>query len=142
MAARLATIMIAASLGLIVSLYLLSVHWGWTQLVCLEIGDCEVVNASRYAELLGIPVALFGAFTYLTLLATGILIWRHIFEDAAQVVQFLLAAIGVAFSGYLTYIEIFVLRAICPWCVLSAILITLIAGVSVQQLRDPALDNT
>jgi uncharacterized membrane protein len=133
MSVRLATIMMSAALGLVVSLYLLSVHWGWWQIVCLDIGDCEVVNTSIYAELLGIPVALLGAVTYVALLATGVLIWRHIFEEAAHVIQFLLAAVGVAFSVYLTYVEIFVLRAICPWCVLSAILITLIAGLSLQQ---------
>jgi len=141
MRARLVTIMASAGLGLVVSLYLLSVHWGWGQIVCFDIGDCEVVNASLYAELLGIPVALLGAVTYLALLATGILSWRHIYEAPASLVQFFLAAIGVAFSVYLTYVEIFVLRAICPWYVLSAILITLIASLSVWQVRDMEVDK-
>jgi uncharacterized membrane protein len=141
MGARLVTIMASAGLGLIISLYLLSVHWGWGQIVCLDIGDCEVVNMSMYAELLGIPVALLGALTYLALLVTGMLIWRHIYEELASLVQFLVAAIGVAFSLYLTYIEIFVLRAICPWCVLSAILITLIASLSVWQVRNMEADK-
>jgi uncharacterized membrane protein len=141
MRARLAIIMTSAALGLVVSLYLLSVHWGWGQIACFDIGDCEVVNTSRYAELLGIPVALLGAATYLALLVSGVLIWRHISEEPASLVQFLLAAIGVVFSIYLTYVEIFVLRAICPWCVLSAILITLIASLSVQQVRAMATDK-
>ena len=96
---------------------------------------------SSYAELLGIPVALLGVLTYLALLGTAMLIWRRLYEDLASLVQFFLAAIGVAFSGYLTYIELFVLRAICPWCVLSAILITLIAGLSVRQLRAMETDK-
>jgi uncharacterized membrane protein len=140
MTPRGASIIIAAILGLVVSLYLLGVHWGWGQLVCLDIGACEVVNTSLYAELLGIPVALLGAITYLALLATGVLIWRHLYEEPARFVQFLLAAIGVAFSGYLTYVELFVLRAICPWCVLSAGLMTLIATLSAQQLRHTAME--
>jgi uncharacterized membrane protein len=114
MAARLATIMASVVLGLVVSLYLLSVHWGWGQIVCLDLGDCEVVNTSVYAELLGFPVALLGAFTYLALLGTATLIWRHLYEELASFVQFLLAATGVTFSIYLIYIELFVLRAICP----------------------------
>jgi len=141
MAARLAIIMIAAAIGLMISLYLLSVHWGWGQIVCLDLGDCEVVNMSSYAELLGIPVALLGAFTYVALLVTATLIWRQLYEDLASLVQFFLAAIGVAFSVYLTCIELFVLRAICPWCVLSAILITLIAGLSVQPWRAMEADK-
>lgn len=134
MQARLYAIMGSSAVGLVVSLYLLSVHWGWEPAICLGIGACEVVNTSIYSELLGIPVALLGALTYLALLATAILIWRHMYEEQACLVQFLLATIGVAFSAYLTYIEIFVLRAICPWCVLSAILITLIAALSARQL--------
>jgi uncharacterized membrane protein len=141
MAARLAMIMIAAAIGLMISLSLLSVHWGWGQIVCLDLGDCEVVNMSMYAELLGIPIALLGTFTYLALLGTAMLIWRQLYEGLASLVQFLLAAIGVAFSAYLTYIELFVLRAICPWCVLSAVLITLIAGLSVRQLRAMETDK-
>jgi uncharacterized membrane protein len=142
MAARRAIIMVAAAIGLIISLYLLSVHWGWGQLVCLDIGDCEVVNTSVYAELLGLPVALLGALTYLVLLVIGVLSWRHLSEELASLVQFVVAAIGVAFSLYLTYIELFVLRAICPWCVLSALLITLITVLSVQQLRAMDGDKT
>jgi len=133
--------MIAAAIGLMISLYLLSVHWGWWQIVCLDLGDCEVVNMSSYAELLGIPVALLGAFTYVSLLVTAMLSWRQFYEDLASLVQFFLAAVGVAFSAYLTYIEIFVLRAICPWCVLSALLITLIAGLSMRQLRAMETDK-
>ena len=141
MQARLATIMASAGLGLVVSLYLLSVHWGWGPIICLDISACDVVNTSLYAELLGIPVALLGAATYLTLLAAGILIWRHIYQEAASLVQFFIAAIGVAFSVYLTYVELFVLRAICPWCALSAILIMLIAGLSLWQLLDTETDK-
>jgi uncharacterized membrane protein len=141
MGARLFTIMASAGLGLMVSLYLLSVHWGWGQIVCLDIGDCEVVNMSMYAKLLGIPVSLLGALTYLALLATSMLIWRHIYEEPASFVQVFLAAIGVVFSVYLTYVELFILRAICPWCVLSAGLIMLIASLSVWQLRDMEVDK-
>jgi uncharacterized membrane protein len=69
------------------------------------------------------------------------LIWRHIYEELASFVQFFLAAIGVVFSVYLTYVEIFILRAICPWCVLSALLITLIAGLSVWEVRNMEADK-
>lgn len=138
---RLVIIMASAGLGLIVSLYLLSVHWGWGQIVCLNIGNCEVVNTSMYAELFGIPVSLLGACTYLALLVTGMLIRRHMYEELASLVQFFLAAIGVVFSVYLTYVELFILRAICPWCVLSALLITLIASLSIWQAHDAEVDK-
>ena len=141
MQARPYAIMALAVLGLGASLYLLSMHWGWGQLVCLGVKACDVVNTSSYSKLLGTPVALLGAITYLALLGSGVLIWRHRYEEPARLGQFLLATIGVAFSGYLTYIEIVVLRAICPWCVLSAVLITLIAVLSGWQLHAAVTDK-
>lgn len=123
--------------GLAVSLYLLTVHWGWWTAVCLGVGNCELVNTSRFSEFLGIPVALLGAGAYAALIAAGLLVWRDLYADLARTAQFLIAVIGVVFSAYLTYIELYVLREICPWCVLSAILITLIAGLSLWELRSP-----
>lgn len=124
-----------SALGVAVSLYLLTVHWGWWQAVCLGVGDCEAVNTSRFSELLGIPVALLGALAYLALLGCVLLIFLGIQTENARRVQFFIAALGVVFSAYLTYIEVFVLRTICPWCVTSAILIVIIAVLSFFQLR-------
>ncbi len=129
-----------AIVGLAVSLYLLTVHWGWWVAVCLGVGNCEVVNTSTYSELLGIPVALLGALTYISLIALSTLIWKDLFAEYARLGRFFVAAIGVAFSAYLTYVELFVLHEICPWCVLSAILITLIAILSGLELRTSNLE--
>lgn len=122
--------------GIGVSAYLLTVHWGWWSAVCLGVGDCELVNTSRFSEFLGIPVALFGLGAYAAILALALLSWRRIQSVWAQRGMFALAAVGVAFSAYLTYIELFVLREICPWCVLSAIIIFTIAVLSALELRD------
>jgi len=132
---RLMVITAFAAIGVAVSLYLLTVHWGWWQAVCLGVGDCESVNLSRFSELLGIPVALLGALAYAAMIAAAVLIARKIYADNARIALFFIAAIGVAFSAYLTYIEVFVLHAVCPWCVLSAILVTVIAILSALELR-------
>jgi uncharacterized membrane protein len=129
-----------AIVGLAVSLYLLTVHWGWWVAVCLGVGNCEVVNTSTYSELLGIPVALLGALTYISLIALSTLIWKDLFAEYARLGRFFIATIGVAFSAYLTYVELFILHEICPWCVLSAILITLIAILSGLELRTSNLE--
>lgn len=131
---RLIATALLGSIGLAVSVYLLTLHWGWSQAICLGVGECEVVNTSIYSELFGIPVALLGALTYLTIIGITVLIWRGVVEDYARHAQFFVAAIGVAFSAYLTFIELFVLRTLCPWCVLSAILITTIAALSAWEL--------
>jgi uncharacterized membrane protein len=124
-----------ALVGLVVSSYLLTVHWGWWMAVCLGVGNCEVVNTSIYSELLGIPVALLGALTYIALVVLGALVWKEVLAQYARLGRFFVAAIGVAFSAYLTYVELFVLHEVCPWCLLSAILITLIATLSVWEMR-------
>lgn len=133
---RLIAIIALAVIGVAVSSYLLTVHWGWWQAVCLGVGDCESVNLSRFSELLGIPVALLGALAYLTIITASLLIARIHFVDNARIGLFFIAAIGVAFSAYLTYIELFVLHAVCPWCVLSAILILTIAILGFMELRE------
>jgi uncharacterized membrane protein len=133
---RILATLVLSALGFAVSLYLLSVHLGWWQVACLGAGECEVVNTSRYSELLGIPVALLGAFTYLCVGLSGMMIRRGVLADYAARVQFFLAMLGIAFSAYLTTIELFVLHAICPWCVSSAVIIILIGVMSLWPLRD------
>ncbi len=135
MSRRILAITILAALGALVSAYLLTVHWGWWQAVCLGVGDCESVNTSRWSELLGIPVALLGGLSYLAIIAACALITRDLYAEYARLGMFFLAAIGVAFSAYLTYIELFVLQAVCPWCVISAVLITAIAVLSAMEVR-------
>lgn len=129
-------ISILALVGIAVSAYLLTVHWGWWSAVCLGVGDCEAVNTSRFSEFLGLPVALWGIIAYVGIFALSVALERGIYVEWARRLLFFGAAIGVAFSAYLTYIEVFVLHEICPWCVLSAILITIIAVLSVLELRD------
>lgn len=135
MSRRLLAMTALGAVGVAVSIYLLTVHWGWWQAVCLGVGDCESVNLSRFSELLGIPVALLGALAYIAIVAASIMIWLNKYAANARIGLFFIAAIGVAFSAYLTYIELFVLHAVCPWCVLSAILVTLIAILSLIELR-------
>ncbi len=124
-----------AVLGLGISSYLLTVPWGWWNAVCLGVGNCEVVNTSMYSELLGIPVALLGGLTYISLIVIGLAVWKDIYAEYARLLRFFIGAVGVAFSAYLTYIEVFVLHEICPWCVMSAIIITLILILSVLDYR-------
>ncbi len=129
-----------AAIGLVVALYLLTVHWGWWQAVCLGVGDCEAVNTSVYSELLGIPVALLGALSYAAIIALGVAVWQELYVEYARLARFFIAAIGVVFSAYLTYLELYVIHAICPWCVTSAILITIILVLSILDLRAAELE--
>ncbi|HEU5261686.1 MAG TPA: vitamin K epoxide reductase family protein [Gemmatimonadales bacterium] len=101
-------------------------------------GECEFVQASRYADVFGVPVALIGVAGYGALLAVGLVGLQPAFAESRRVSVLLatLASVGFAFTLYLTYVELFVLHAICRWCVASAVIITAIWVLSLAALRD------
>jgi uncharacterized membrane protein len=118
-----------ALIGLAISAYLTWVHYAGIEPVCTGISDCERVQTSSYAELVGIPVALLGVLGYATLLVS----LRGPVELTA-----LLAYLAVAFSGYLTWAELFRIDAICQWCVASALASLAIAVLAtLNALRVP-----
>ena len=95
--------------------------------MCLGAGGCHDVNFSPYSEIGGIPVSVFGILAFLTI--AGILLLEPRLEIAKEngpLVIFGISLAGVAFSAYLTWLEIYVIHAICPFCVASAVVITLI----------------
>ncbi len=108
-----------------------------------EVISCDVVNRSSYSEVFGVPVALLGAIGYFAFLVLSLLLIRDIdFSKFHKTLRtrdvyyfvFLLVAAGFMFSMYLTYIELYVLHAICPLCVVSALMITTILILSVTAL--------
>ncbi|MBM4422809.1 MAG: vitamin K epoxide reductase family protein [Chloroflexi bacterium] len=131
-----------AGLGLLVSLYLTWVKLANTSAFCGGVGDCESVNASRFSVIGGIPIALLGAGAYAAMLALHFMEGRGQFwRQWSPVGVFGLALFGTLYSAYLTYIELAVLHAVCPYCVVSAIAITLILVISVVRLWRPDTDS-
>ena len=130
-AERRLTVAIAAlaALGLGVAAYLTYVHYAGVEPICTGGGGCEKVQTSTYAKLAGVPVALLGLAGYL-----GILASLRVPGERGVAITALLALIGFGFSLYLTYLELFEIDAICQWCVASAVLMTLLAGLSVARL--------
>jgi uncharacterized membrane protein len=112
-------------LGIGVAGYLVYVHYADVDPVCNIAHGCHKVQTSEYAKLAGVPVALLGLIGYVVLLAALIAPQG----EAARMVAALTALVGFGFSMYLTYRELFTIDAICQWCVLSAILMTLLAIV-------------
>jgi uncharacterized membrane protein len=107
-----------ALVGLAISAYLTWVHYAGIEPVCTGISDCERVQSSDYAQLVGIPVAVVGVVGYAAILAS----LRMRVEVTAM-----LAYLGLAFSAYLTWAELFRIEAICQWCVASALVALAIA---------------
>src|SRR5437867_2728387 len=101
------------------------------------IGSCEYVQTSRYAQLLGVPVALYGVVGYATLLGLGLAGLQPAMASNRRVSVLLaaLATVGFGFTLYLTAIELFVLHAICRWCMASAVIMTAIWVLSILEQR-------
>jgi uncharacterized membrane protein len=121
-------ILILSVLGLGVSGYLVYTHYHASALVC-TIGSCHTVQTSKYATVGGVPIAFFGVAMYLTL---GLLAAARRFRvgpfgyDTATTLAFGVVLAGFAYSVFLTSVELFVIDAICQWCVSSAIIATII----------------
>ncbi len=118
-------------IGLLDSLYLSYIKITNTTASCAGIGDCDVVNSSPYSEIYGIPIALLGAGAYLLMLFLLVMESRGgVWRTRGPLVVFLFTLVGVIYSAYLTYIEIAVLHAICPYCVVSAVVLVLMLALS------------
>jgi uncharacterized membrane protein len=108
-------------IGIGVAGYLTYTHYEGLKVLCLSSGGCETVQQSVYSKLAGVPVAVLGLAGYI-----GILLSLFVRNDLGRAAGFGLALVGFLFSAYLTYREIFTIKAICQWCVSSAILMTIL----------------
>jgi uncharacterized membrane protein len=125
---RLAAIVLAL-VGLGIASYLTYVHYEDIHPVCGLGGDCVKVQTSEWSKLAGIPVAVLGLVAYATILVS-----LFVPGEEALIAGALTALVGFGFSAYLTYRELFTIDAICPWCVASAIVMTLLAVVTTARL--------
>ncbi|MGC4190383.1 MAG: vitamin K epoxide reductase family protein [Thermomicrobiales bacterium] len=124
------------AVGTAVAIYLIYVHYQEIALVC-GIGDCEKVQTSKYAEFAGIPIAWLGLALYVVIAALLAARQKRLID--ADIVTVLLVGstfAGTLAVGYLTYLEIWVIDAICQWCVTFAIVTVILFIVTALQLRE------
>ena len=134
-------IALLALVGFFIALYLWLHALGYGGPLKCGTGACETVQSSPQAVQLGIPVAFYGVVGYLALLIVALISMRPVALGDRKWTLLLvgLSTVGVVFTVYLTYLELFVIHAICRWCVGSAVVITAIWIVSLLSLRSPAL---
>jgi uncharacterized membrane protein len=121
---------VLAMIGVGIAGYLTYVHYAGLSPICVGGGGgCERVQSSPWAELAGIPVSVLGLIGYV-----AILVSLALPEDLGRSAAALLALVGAGFSAWLTYVEIVKIDAICQWCVASAVVMGLLAVVSVTRL--------
>ncbi len=107
---------VLAVVGLVIGTYLTWTHFVGVPPVCISgSGGCETVQSSRYATIFGIPVATLGVVAY-----AGLLFSAALRSEVGIYLGFLISLVGTLFSAYLTYLEVFVIGALCQWCLASA----------------------
>ena len=141
-------ILIIAFLGLSDAIYLLIIKLTSNKALCVPgLGDCWSVNNSVYSEWNGIPISVFGMLAYISIILLLTLLNRVSFlKNFNHIFVLGIALIGFIFSIYLTYLQIAVIKAICPFCIISAITMTTVFVLSIfyffenQNLND-AFEN-
>jgi uncharacterized membrane protein len=122
--------------GTALAVYLSIVELTGRDTICPVLSGCDAVQHSPYAKFFGIPVAAMGVAGFGAIL--GLWIWGRLRQDElsrlAPLAIFGLALAGTVFSAYLTYLEIFVIHAVCAWCLGSALFMTLILVLSYRDL--------
>jgi len=119
--------------GLFIALYLWLYKIGLIGSLTCGTEGCEVVQTSRYAVFLGLPVALHGVLGYGVLLGASLvgLQPRWLARREPTLALTALATLGMLFTAYLNYLAAFRIHALCRWCVASAVIMTAIWVVAV-----------
>ncbi len=124
-----------ALLGAADSLYLLILKLSGAASMCLGSGGCATVNASPYSRIGAVPVSLIGLLGYLAILGVHFLERRTLFfSENGPLLIFGMALTGVIFSAYLTWVEFAIIGSFCPFCVASAIFITINFVIAIIRL--------
>jgi uncharacterized membrane protein len=129
---------LVALAGVFVASYLALYKLGYIGTLACAVGSCEKVQTSRWATFIGLPVAVWGVSYYLLVLALALVGLTPRYAESRRLSEVFvgLTGWGVLFSCWLTYLELFSIQAICQWCVVSAILATVLFVLSWLDLRD------
>ncbi|OGG00257.1 hypothetical protein A3D78_02085 [Candidatus Gottesmanbacteria bacterium RIFCSPHIGHO2_02_FULL_39_14] len=112
-------IFILSLIGILVAIYVLQSFIRQSSIVCVNNG-CEIVRKSLYSYPLGIPVPAFGLIGYSLLTLFTFL--RTISSDRRLLYGILgISVFGVLFVSWFTFMELFIIKAVCTWCAVSAI---------------------
>ena len=126
-----------ALVGFFIAVYLTLFKLGVIGALSCSVGSCEAVNLSGWGSFLGLPVAAWGMLFYATLFVVAFAgVHERWGEHRALPLALLLwSGWGVLFSLWLTYLELFVIHAICMWCVISATLVVIAFALSAWEWR-------
>jgi uncharacterized membrane protein len=131
---------LSALVGLFVAIYLALYKAGVIGTLACGTGGCETVQLSKWSTFLGLPVAMWGVGYYVVVLALSLASIQERWADSPglSLTLVLLTGWGVLFSAWLTYLELFVINAICRYCVVSAMIAVLLFVLALLDWRNTA----
>lgn len=119
-------IFILSLFGLLIAGYVLYTYVTGSPIVCVNQG-CDLVRKSPYANVFGLPVPLYGFVGYIIIAILSFLYTTNIvWKNKIPLIRFVISAGGFLFVSYLSFLEAFVIKGWCMWCVFSAIIMTTI----------------
>lgn len=122
------SVIIVAFLGFLDSLYLTLLHFINRVPPCSILEGCETVTSSAYAAIGPIPVALLGVLYYAFFVIAG-LVSFHKRTSAPLSLALFAAPLGMLFTIYLIVLQLFIIDAICIYCMASALTSSLLFGI-------------
>ena len=131
------TAAVLSLIGFFISAYLYLYKIGRIGTLACGAAGCETVQQSPWSRFAGVEVSLIGLVGYAGLLAVSLAALQPSLAERWWPARLLaiLAGLGLGFTAYLTYLELFVIHAICRWCVGSAVIIISIFMVALLELR-------
>jgi len=131
---------VLALCGVLLATYLALHDLGYIGTLACGSGNCELVQTSRWSRLLGVHVAVWGVMYYGLVFGVALAAVQERFVDDTRLSLALLGLTGwgVLFSGWLTYLELFRIHAICRWCVGSATIVAVLFALAVLDYRAQA----
>jgi uncharacterized membrane protein len=132
------TAAVASGIGLAISAYLTWVHYSGNLALCIGVGGCDSVQNSRFAVAGDVPVALIGLAGFAVIFALAVFRLSESAPAWADTAIFALSIAATVYVAYLSYVELFVLGAVCPWCVAVAFCSVLVLAVVSTELLRPS----
>jgi uncharacterized membrane protein len=121
------SVALLALAGAGIAAYLTYAHYAHGTIACTT-GGCETVQSSKYAEIVGLPVAVLGLAGYVAIFATALFS-----DELARLAGAVLALGGLVFSVYLVFVQAFAIEAFCQWCLASDVVMALLAAATVAR---------
>ena len=127
-------IILASFLGFLDASYLTVQHYRDGILPCIGFTGCEQVTTSKYSSIGSVPISLLGGLYYLVIFISAIIFWDTKNNKALKVISYL-PIVGFITSIFLLYLQLFVIHAICTYCVVSLITSTLLFVFGLKAIK-------